>query len=800
VSASALASTTAEDFAAAVMDSVSSSVASGVDPDSTITTTVTVSETSELTVDTSSVSLDTYTQRLAFTNSIEVLSCSGMSGTCSASLLSWRRRELGSSSELRGTHGRAAQSGGASISLAREYDYGASIASNQSAADLVGSSFTVTASQTTALSASTEVVVVSENTNSDALAASLDTSTLTSALSSRLPGVDLSVEAPQVFTPPKPPPPPPPSLPPLYPGQPFGPPPPPKADDRPVDAVSVLVSFWWALLIIAIVAIFACVAIVWWYARKRYGTQAAAKNLFLGVAPTAQNLGSGIGLGNLFSMPPPVQPRPKHYSEATTVVWTKPTKTVEGSDVEGKLEDDEELHSRPTSSGSGTISSMEAKPLGYADALALQASTEAMAEVAAEAAQVAQEEVEAAKAEAEKAEADAADALVAAEIARGAARGESAEVVLARLEAREAKLASKKAVSQRLVVGDLEEKLEAATLDSLLESTPTRQKRSEQPELADSTEGDGAGTRQAPSLGLQGGQPAAPGRNGGAPTLSSSRILASSASADLRPGYNQVTAPRAPSRGNAPAPAGLLSNMMALDDPEDDASQYSQNYPGASRGGTPRGGTPRGGAPGDARLASGSMNYGSSAVLANWHARRNPGAMMQQASMQQSMMQQSMMQQQMMMQQSMQQSMHIQPGGMSPMMGTSNVSSSGTRTTAELIAEAAARRTQQSMMQSGGGSMAQMSYRPTVPVATTNVSSTGARTTAELIAEAQARRQQMPPPAGTNVSSTGARTTAELVAEAQAKKAAAGTNVSSTGARTTAELIAEAQAKKLNQI
>jgi len=223
--------------------------------------------------------------------------------------------------------------------------------------------------------------------------------------------------------------------------------------------------------------------------------------------------------------------------------------------------------------------------------------------------------------------------------------------------------------------------------------------------------------------------------------------------------------------------------MMALDDPEEAMTippqpSFGQHPAGvhatSSRGATPNSMmrqppfgpmTPRMvGTPGLGRDPR--MPHGPSSILADWHARRS---------------QQSLMLQQ------------PHAGALPPTyrpavpIGSTNVSATGSRSTADLIAETQARRMQQqqSMLASsqsmmGGGMMPPM-YRPTVPVGTTNISSTGSRTTAELIAERAAMSAQQQPPAdarvpigSTNVSSTGSRTTAELIAEAQARKAAGG--------------------------
>ena len=205
-------------------------------------------------ISTGSVPLATDAQRAAFTDSIEQAACAGMSGTCSVSLLSYRRRQLGgqqlggqqlggqqqlglrkpnlreigatagqvvaaapnaagTDTRAAGGHSRHMQSGGATISLSREYDYSASTASDQSAASLVGDALSsqgasVTSVATTSLSASTAVIVVGEESDPTAITSAMRSDSLAAALSTRLPGVEVEIEAPTLSAPPPPPPPP----------------------------------------------------------------------------------------------------------------------------------------------------------------------------------------------------------------------------------------------------------------------------------------------------------------------------------------------------------------------------------------------------------------------------------------------------------------------------------------------------------------------------------------------------------------------------------------------------------------
>ena len=193
-------------------------------------------------ISTGSMSLATDAQRSAFTDSIEQAACAGMSGTCSVSLLSWRRRQLSSQQqvgshepnlrELNFTaaawnkapatyvaqtdarapiHFRHLQSDSATISLSREYAYSASSASDQTAASLVGSALSsqgasVTSSAIMSLSASTAVIVVGDDSDASVITSAMGADTLAAALSSRLPGVEVEVEAPTLSAPPPPPP------------------------------------------------------------------------------------------------------------------------------------------------------------------------------------------------------------------------------------------------------------------------------------------------------------------------------------------------------------------------------------------------------------------------------------------------------------------------------------------------------------------------------------------------------------------------------------------------------------------
>jgi len=212
-----------------------------------------VSESVDMTVETG-----TFSANNGFTSAVQDAACTGMVGTCSVSLVDRRRLHTspdatqplvgqGSSGpEHPGSpHLSARRRLGATLTVTREYDYGASASSSSPVSELVEGGLadmgvTVTSSTTTSLSAESTVTAVDdEGSNSNAVAGALDTSTMAGALANYLPSVTLDISEPLVITPPVAPPPSP-SLPPAAPPVPN--PSPPMAPKQKVSLLALSIS------------------------------------------------------------------------------------------------------------------------------------------------------------------------------------------------------------------------------------------------------------------------------------------------------------------------------------------------------------------------------------------------------------------------------------------------------------------------------------------------------------------------------------------------------------------------------
>lgn len=194
---------TAAEFGAALLQVTQDAARNAGDENVDIS--IEIVEKSELTFSQGSLDLSNQTARSMFALDVEVQVCSGLSGTCQASILSFTRRR-----------GRALASS-VTVEVERAYDYVASANVQSPALRLAGAGFNVTSSTQTALS-TTVTVTKAGAAGSDSFDESFGTQgTLSSSLSAQLPSITVQVSAPVVITPPLPPPSPPPSPPALPP-------------------------------------------------------------------------------------------------------------------------------------------------------------------------------------------------------------------------------------------------------------------------------------------------------------------------------------------------------------------------------------------------------------------------------------------------------------------------------------------------------------------------------------------------------------------------------------------------------
>lgn len=213
MSDAALSLTTPVKFAAAVQATMENSVASisqGNDAVATVVTTV--FESQDVQIDPGSTPLGTKTERQAFSDSVRDATCEGMSGTCTVTLLSYRRRQL-----------RARRLQPVTMSIDRRYDLDTSTNVSTAISDLIevalaAKNVSVQSAKVTGLSVSTTVTVTGTDVTSSGITSLLNNDTISAALTERLPDVQLTVEATVIVTPPQPPPQPP-SFPPLAPPQ-----------------------------------------------------------------------------------------------------------------------------------------------------------------------------------------------------------------------------------------------------------------------------------------------------------------------------------------------------------------------------------------------------------------------------------------------------------------------------------------------------------------------------------------------------------------------------------------------------
>lgn len=238
VSLSDASDTTPSDFASGLLQSVQESAAASVSAGSEVTTSVEVSETQQLQlgVEAGAASVETTSKRRELLSSIEQAACSGISGTCTASLISWRRaRRLQSTTTA------------TLVVLSRVYEYIANSSATVSVGSLIGdalatSGVSVTSSNVVSLSARSTVVVTGDGiTPVEGIAEALSSEALKSTLANKLPEVAgaLVVAEPTHVTPPLPPPLP--SFPPL-PSSPQRPPPPAVTPSlNPIEQVLVVV-------------------------------------------------------------------------------------------------------------------------------------------------------------------------------------------------------------------------------------------------------------------------------------------------------------------------------------------------------------------------------------------------------------------------------------------------------------------------------------------------------------------------------------------------------------------------------
>jgi len=260
--------------AASIADA--STVASGAVVETVVVTTVV--ETNEMTVDVGAVSLSSEQERADFVASVQDASCAGMEGTCTVTLLSYRRRQL-QARQLQST---------VTLSVDRTYDYGASSNASTHPADLIEAALssqgvTIQSSVMTGLSASTSVTVVGTDHATSGAAVETVRQSVNQALAEKLPDVTVTVEA-AVVTPPLPPP----SLPPR---QPPSPPPSPGAPSRPpppyVEAekpVVTMVTIVWVVVGVASVLLLAAAAVL--CRRTMRQRPKGASSMFEGVFPS----------------------------------------------------------------------------------------------------------------------------------------------------------------------------------------------------------------------------------------------------------------------------------------------------------------------------------------------------------------------------------------------------------------------------------------------------------------------------------------------------------------------------------
>lgn len=270
VDTTSLASVQTSELGAAIVASIVEQMAAGGGGPTQGTTTyaVTLREESALVIDADGYGLTgadgqrNATAVAELEHTLSTAACVGLVGTCTATVANERRRLSGR--RLSGTD----------VSLAREFDFGASTDVSSSASDLLTSAGVgVTSAVTTGLSASTSVTVIGQGAAATSpLADALDTQALGTALTARLPSVSLNVES-RIITPP--------ALPPSPPTIPPSPPlvPPPSPPIQPPAVEDALFRFVVPALAVGLSTVLVAAIALYRQANRRLASKSSARVL-----------------------------------------------------------------------------------------------------------------------------------------------------------------------------------------------------------------------------------------------------------------------------------------------------------------------------------------------------------------------------------------------------------------------------------------------------------------------------------------------------------------------------------------